>query len=357
MKKYLILSLVAVMSLVSLAPALANENKENKGKSAEVRANVEVRKELKLEIKEERKDLKDKIKELAHALRFAPRAINLTGKLVSVNSTSTSSTEITVNLTKVSPNRPKNMPSSTVAFPQASTTITLKITGKTSLIKAWGGRMKVSDMAPGDQLHMVVKFNTDGSLDLRVLKDNSLHILSNKKGTVESIDVANSTFVLKQEKRALAVHTDSQTKFFMRNNTNTSFTSLQVGDKVAVEGTLNINLNTVIARSVTIKKQATSTVPSDLTPPVGNISINAGATTTVSSSVNLALSATDNASGVTQMRFSNDGVTFGAAIAYTTSAPWTLTSGNGLKTVYVQYRDGAGNWSSAIITDTITLEL
>jgi hypothetical protein len=31
---------------------------------------------------------------------------------------------------------------------------------------------------------------------------------------------------------------------------------------------------------------------------------------------------------------------------------WTLSSGQGIKTVYVQYRDGAGN-RSGVVTDTI----
>jgi len=261
MKNYLILSLVAVMSLVSLSPALANENKENKGnkgKNAEVRANVEIKKELKLEIKEERKGLKDKIKELTHALRFAPRAVNLTGKLVSVNNVSTSSAEITVNIARVSPNKPKNMPSSTLTYPQASTTITLKITDKTSLIKAWGGRMKISEMSAEDQLHMVVKFNADGSLDLRVLRDNSLHILRNKKGIVESINASITSFILKQNKRNLTVKTDANTKFQLRGNTSTSFADIKVGDKVTVSGIINTNLNTVNAVLIIIKKPAVS---------------------------------------------------------------------------------------------------
>ena len=55
------------------------------------------------------------------------------------------------------------------------------------------------------------------------------------------------------------------------------------------------------------------------------------------------------------MRFSNDGTTFSAAEAYATSKTWTLTSGDGTKTVYAQYQDVAGNWSTAA-TDTIVLD-
>ena len=71
--------------------------------------------------------------------------------------------------------------------------------------------------------------------------------------------------------------------------------------------------------------------------------------------VTLTLSATDALTGVTQMRFSNTGTSYSAAEAYATTKAWTLTTGAGTKTVYVQYKDAAGNWSAAV-TDTIVLD-
>ena len=257
MKKFFISSLVAVMSLVSMVPALAHENE---GRKDEIKAKIEVKTELRKEIKEERKDIKERIKEFAESLRFAPRALSLAGKLVSVNSTSTSSTEITVNITKVYPNKPKNMPSSTLSYPQASTTVTLKITDKTHLIRSWGGRMKISEMSVGDELRLMVKFNADGSMDLREVKDNSLHILKNKKGIIESINATLMSFVLKQDNRSLTVKTGAETRFKIdsdtsttTSNASTSFANLQVGAKVKVNGIINTNLNVVNADSVIIK--------------------------------------------------------------------------------------------------------
>ena len=269
MKKYLISSLVAVMSLVSLAPALANENKENKGKSAEARASVEIKKELKLEIKEEkkemkeeRKEIKDQLKELEKAIKFAPKALTLLGKLVSVNTaTSSTSTEITISVTKVLPGRPKRMPTSTVSYPEVGKNIVLKITNKALLIRAYGAKMKASEMSVGDELRIVAKFGKDGSLEARVIKDNTLHKLLNKKGTVESIDVGSLSFVLKQDKRTLTVKTNANTKFHMKDSTSTSFAALQVGDKVTVNGIVNINTKTVDASSVIIKKLAPTPTP------------------------------------------------------------------------------------------------
>jgi glucose/arabinose dehydrogenase/PKD repeat protein len=94
----------------------------------------------------------------------------------------------------------------------------------------------------------------------------------------------------------------------------------------------------------------------DTSPPTGTVVINGGASATNSRAVTLTLSATDALSAVTQMRFSNTGTSFSTAEAYATTKAWTLSSGAGTKTVYVQYKDAAGNWSSLPITDTIVLD-
>ncbi len=93
----------------------------------------------------------------------------------------------------------------------------------------------------------------------------------------------------------------------------------------------------------------------DTTPPSGTIQINNNATYTMTLSVTLNLSATDDIGPVTQMQFSNDNVTYGVPESYATTKAWTLTSGDGSKTVYVKFKDAAGNWSVAL-TDTITLD-
>jgi glucose/arabinose dehydrogenase/PKD repeat protein len=94
----------------------------------------------------------------------------------------------------------------------------------------------------------------------------------------------------------------------------------------------------------------------DTTPPTGTVVINAGAPATNSRTATLTMSATDTESAVTRMRFSNTGTSFSAAEAYATTKTWTLSSGAGTKTVYVQFQDAAGNWSSLPITDTIVLD-
>jgi RHS repeat-associated protein len=99
----------------------------------------------------------------------------------------------------------------------------------------------------------------------------------------------------------------------------------------------------------------TQTVTYDATAPTGTISVNSGAAATGSTTVTLTLSATDGISGVYQRQFSNDNSTWSAWEAYGTSKTWTLTGGDGTKTVYVKYRDNNLN-SSAAFSDTITLD-
>jgi hypothetical protein len=104
-----------------------------------------------------------------------------------------------------------------------------------------------------------------------------------------------------------------------------------------------------------ISNQAGDYITLDTIAPNGTISINGGDTYATSTTVNLTLSATDATSGVYQMHFSNNGSTFTAWEAYGTSKTWTLTSGDGAKTVYVQYRDNAGNVTGSF-SDSITLD-
>ena len=99
----------------------------------------------------------------------------------------------------------------------------------------------------------------------------------------------------------------------------------------------------------------TTIAPPDTTAPTGTISINSGASYTTSTSVTLTLSCSDSGSGCSQMRLSNNGTTWNAWENYATSKTWTLASTDGVKTVYVQYRDTAGNTSTSY-TDTITLD-
>jgi hypothetical protein len=93
----------------------------------------------------------------------------------------------------------------------------------------------------------------------------------------------------------------------------------------------------------------------DTAAPTGSVSINSGAAWTASTSVTLSLTYADvGGSGVDKVQYINDGVTYyGWENAAATKA-WTLTSGDGTKTVYYQVGDVAGN--VATFTDDIGLD-
>lgn len=96
----------------------------------------------------------------------------------------------------------------------------------------------------------------------------------------------------------------------------------------------------------------------DTAAPTGTISVNSGATGTNSANVTLNLSATNPTAGdpVMEMRFSSDGTNFGDWVPFAPSAAFALPSGDGSKTVFAQYRNGAGAVSApashSIILDT-----
>jgi hypothetical protein len=96
----------------------------------------------------------------------------------------------------------------------------------------------------------------------------------------------------------------------------------------------------------------------DPAAPSGSVVVDGGATATDTSAVTLALAASDPAdfsTGLASMRFSNDGTNWSAFQPYATSAAWTLSAGDGTKTVFVQYADGVGNLSNPA-SDTIVLD-
>lgn len=94
----------------------------------------------------------------------------------------------------------------------------------------------------------------------------------------------------------------------------------------------------------------------DTESPVGHFTINSGAEFTNKSTVILTLEATDDSSGDLQVRYSTDTKEWTDWEAYTSSKDFTLPSGDGEKTVHVEFKDQAGNVSKTyqqkIILDT-----
>jgi hypothetical protein len=93
----------------------------------------------------------------------------------------------------------------------------------------------------------------------------------------------------------------------------------------------------------------------DTTPPVGNITINNGDWATLRPKVSLALNATDRY-GVSKMKVSESPEFAGTAWAdYRPNLNWTLSGGDGPKTVYARFQDANG-WESATFNASIILD-
>jgi hypothetical protein len=90
-------------------------------------------------------------------------------------------------------------------------------------------------------------------------------------------------------------------------------------------------------------------------PPTGSISINNGASYTNTTDATLNLTAVDPDSDEMEMRFSIDNTSWGNWESFSTTKDWTISTGDGVKTVYYQLRD-TSKAVSAIANDTITLD-
>jgi YD repeat-containing protein len=120
---------------------------------------------------------------------------------------------------------------------------------------------------------------------------------------------------------------------------------------ISVMTTLKFFSTDLASNSETVK---TEVYTIDTTPPTGTITINSGAASTNSVNVTLTLTC-DDANDCSQMKFSNDNITYSTPEAYGPTKAWALGSGDGTKTVYVKFKNTPGNWSVAY-SNTILLD-
>jgi gliding motility-associated-like protein len=119
------------------------------------------------------------------------------------------------------------------------------------------------------------------------------------------------------------------------------------------DGSLRLNVTgTGMVNNVTNAPYTSGEVYTiDKTAPTGTLTINGGATTTNTLGVTLNITS----SGATQMRFSTDNTNWTPNEAVAASKSFTLPAGEGLKTVYMQLSDAAGNtqtYQAQITVDT-----
>jgi len=125
----------------------------------------------------------------------------------------------------------------------------------------------------------------------------------------------------------------------------TPFTS---GTTVTAEGSYTLTV-TAGSQSKTIQFRI------DKTSPTGSVTINGGAVYTTSREVMLDFTLGAGVTDVARLQFSNNNLTWSSEEAYIDSRSYTLSAGDGVKTVYVRFIDRAGNEGSAqasVILDT-----
>ncbi|MCU0264179.1 MAG: Ig-like domain-containing protein, partial [Candidatus Nanopelagicales bacterium] len=93
------------------------------------------------------------------------------------------------------------------------------------------------------------------------------------------------------------------------------------------------------------------TIVLDTVDPAATLAIDNGAATTYAATVTLHVTSSDATSGVATTGASNDNSTYSPVSG--TAPSWTLTGGDGTKTVWYRVTDGAGRTTT--VTDTIEL--
>ncbi|MEO6667092.1 MAG: FG-GAP-like repeat-containing protein [Nitrospiria bacterium] len=94
----------------------------------------------------------------------------------------------------------------------------------------------------------------------------------------------------------------------------------------------------------------------DTTPPAGTIQINGGAEVTATPNVTLSFHITDATTSVSEMMISNEPDFVGALWeAFSATRSWTLSAGDGTKTVHTRFKDLVGNVTESL-SSSITVD-
>ncbi|KKT93430.1 MAG: S-layer domain protein, partial [Parcubacteria group bacterium GW2011_GWC1_45_14] len=185
------------------------------------------------------------------------------------------------------------------------------------------------------------------------LSDSSQITIDNEAPTADDM----SDLIKKEEfTQSLSNAADSGSGIASYQWTKTSGTgNITFGTPTQSSTTISADADGTYVITATITDEAGNTTDKtlnlswDTQAPNGSLTIGEGGEYSTTSSVTLSITADDGAgSGVSDMRFSNDNSIWSDWEGYAaTKESWTLSSGDGSKTVYVELRDGAQNVSQA----------
>ncbi|EFM10886.1 S-layer domain protein [Paenibacillus curdlanolyticus YK9] len=171
--------------------------------------------------------------------------------------------------------------------------------------------------------------------------------------TLGNVYAASDTITLDQTAPTVGgvadngLYNTDRTVTFSDGSAELNGSTLTNGATVSAEGTYTLVVTDLAGNHTDLSFEI------DKTGPDGAVTVNSGDTYTTDTAVDLAITNPDGTA--VSMQFSNDGATWSGweAIAATKSG-WTLTNGDGSKTVHVQLKDAAGNVYEA--SDSITLD-
>lgn len=153
----------------------------------------------------------------------------------------------------------------------------------------------------------------------------------------------------------------SQTFTYSLQSGDTSFFTID-GNVLKTKAMFEFDTKNSYKITIRVTDEAGNTLDKEFTiqitknhAPSGSIIVNGGQISTSSINVTLNLTATDLEGEAIEMRFSNDGITWSSWESKISTKSWTLSHGEGSKTVYMQLRDTAGNISNTF-SDTIVLD-
>jgi len=190
-----------------------------------------------------------------------------------------------------------------------------------------------------------------GAVDIPINTDIVFHL----KDTGVGVDQSSIVMTVEGAVVSLTSVSGTPADYTVTYNPATDFSYQQVVDVTVDASDLDGNVMAQDVYSFTTGSQP------DTMPPTGTITINNGASFTRSTSVVLTVSATDGiGSGVVGWLVSESQTTQPASDdprwLPTVPTAYTLSSGDGLKTLYAWFKDGAGNVSSASASDDILLD-
>lgn len=205
--------------------------------------------------------------------------------------------------------------------------------------------------------------NYGSAIDVENVTEYALSGLTGRETyyiAITAYDTSNNESEKSDEVSGVAQSPTSTTTTVIPTTTTTPATStIPVTTTMPIITTTAPPSTTTSMTPTTTTTPVTTTIPPDAIPPTGTITINNGDQLTYSPNVILTLFATDNdeeLGGNAIMTFSNDNQAWSVPEPYATNKTWTLQPTEGEKTVFVKFRDAAGNWMTEPAKDQIRLE-